>query len=893
MAENDNKKTTIYVTGDIAMDHFLITGDRKYYDSAEKNGATAIIRKGGAHLLCDFLSTFKKSEGSAIGDVHFGFEDAIFEDLPKKFNSYLKISQFKYEKEKKWKVSEMFGFGNFTGNFNYPAKLVNKNDSDMLLIDDAASDFGSFTNTKAWPTFIQNRRIKKTKLIVYKMTGQIGKGELWKNTLTYFADKLITIVSINDLRKQLVKVSKGISWEQTALDLIYELHNNSIGQNLLKSRFLIVAFQSGGAILIERNSKGNYTYQLIFDPKSMENEAEAKLNGTVVGKLSCFTAMLSAKLNLAKPNKNFMIEDAIKAALSAVRKFNETGYIYDKNDDLNIPFEEMLSVYKQDPYEYTQAFIPSPINTDNYLDLKWSVLLNNYNKDNDLKPLYNIARRVTKYGKSELGNVPHASFGDLYSVDRNEIENFRNVKNIMESYIEHDKGKKPLSIGVFGPPGSGKSFSVEQIAVAVLGKDVAFFEFNLSQFAGPEDLIGAFHQVRDVALKGKVPVVFWDEFDSKNFDWLQYLLAPMQDGKFQEGQISHPIGKSIFIFAGGTSYTMENFGPVEPLNPAEHQSELNKEEKKQINSEFFDKIVKQYEEDVINFKLKKGPDFKSRLNAYLDVLGPNKREYFDRLRWKWQEDENDVFFPLRRALFVRALLKFFDDKELNMEWGLINSFMKVNKFIHGARSLGQIIDQLKNNNRGRIITRSCLPSNNILSLHVDPVNFFEILNENTDFLSSAYDIAPDIHGVWMSTAKTRHHAYIKDFNFLPIFIKESNYAAAKRIPLVLAEVGLIVVDGENPSKIKTKKNYLKLLNEPGKGKIKLEIMAEKEHELWMQFYDDNSWKYNKDRDDSKKQHPCIRKFSLLREEDKQKDRDQVEKYFDFLSTAEFGIAVER
>ena len=85
-------------------------------------------------------------------------------------------------------------------------------------------------------------------------------------------------------------------------------------------------------------------------------------------------------------------------------------------------------------------------------------------------------------------------------------------------------------------------------------------EFNLAQFAETTDLIGAFHQVRDKVLQGLTPIVFWDEFDSREYEWLQYLLAPMQDGSFQEGQITHPIGKCVFVFAGGTSYDFDNFG---------------------------------------------------------------------------------------------------------------------------------------------------------------------------------------------------------------------------------------------------------------------------------------------------------------------------------------------
>ena len=99
----------------------------------------------------------------------------------------------------------------------------------------------------------------------------------------------------------------------------------------------------------------------------------------------------------------------------------------------------------------------------------------------------------------------------------------------------------------------------KKLPKGVMGHDVPILDFNLSQFSGPADLIGAFHQVRDEVLKGNIPVVFWDEFDSAKYEYLQYLLAPMQDGTFQEGQVTHTIGRCIMVFAGATSYKMETF----------------------------------------------------------------------------------------------------------------------------------------------------------------------------------------------------------------------------------------------------------------------------------------------------------------------------------------------
>ena len=176
--------------------------------------------------------------------------------------------------------------------------------------------------------------------------------------------------------------------------------------------------------------------------------------------------------------------------------------------------------------------------------------------------------RVALLGTAALDNVPHARFGRLFTADRDEIEALRNLKRLMEAYADAEDETRPLSLAVFGPPGAGKSFGIKQIAETVIEeRRRAVLEFNLSQFDDPADLIGAFHQVRDRVLDGKLPLVFWDEFDSQDYRWLQFLLAPMQDGRFQEGQITHPIGRCVFVFAGATSYTCENFGPPDSPNP--------------------------------------------------------------------------------------------------------------------------------------------------------------------------------------------------------------------------------------------------------------------------------------------------------------------------------------
>ena len=132
-------------------------------------------------------------------------------------------------------------------------------------------------------------------------------------------------------------------------------------------------------------------------------------------------------------------------------------------------------------------------------------------------------------------------------------EALHNISCLISEYCE-SRQKTPLSIAVFGPPGSGKSFAVEHVASSIRPGEIKKITFNLSQLSGPVDLLDTFHQIRDIALSGNISLVFWDEFDSllqnQPLGWLKYFLVPMQDGTFQEGQITHRIGRCSFVFSG-------------------------------------------------------------------------------------------------------------------------------------------------------------------------------------------------------------------------------------------------------------------------------------------------------------------------------------------------------
>ena len=102
-----------------------------------------------------------------------------------------------------------------------------------------------------------------------------------------------------------------------------------------------------------------------------------------------------------------------------------------------------------------------------------------------------VARQVVVQGPAALRGVPRGQFGDLLTVDRHVIEAFRAIRELMEQYCRLDRADQPLSIAVFGPPGSGKSFGVTQVATSLLPGRIKKIEFNQSQLASPDDLPGS------------------------------------------------------------------------------------------------------------------------------------------------------------------------------------------------------------------------------------------------------------------------------------------------------------------------------------------------------------------------------------------------------------------
>src|SRR5215813_11256783 len=116
------------------------------------------------------------------------------------------------------------------------------------------------------------------------------------------------VIPVNDLRFKNAQISRELSWERTAQDLVWKLRNNSELAELSQCAHVIISFGTAGALLLSRsNSKeraseesGTPDCTLFFDPKVIEEMWEQNHPGGVVGYTSWLVASLAHQVMLSQ-----------------------------------------------------------------------------------------------------------------------------------------------------------------------------------------------------------------------------------------------------------------------------------------------------------------------------------------------------------------------------------------------------------------------------------------------------------------------------------------------------------------------------------------------------------------------------------------------------------------
>lgn len=709
--------------------------------------------------------------------------------------------------------------------------------ADMIILDDENNGFNF--SKDFWPLDLKNT--EASPIILYKMNNPIDSNELWKHLQKFHNENTIVIINGDDLRSKGVNISKSLSWERTAQDFVWQISNNPNLTFLANCRHLIIPFGLEGAIYY-RNESIPET-RLYFLPYGFEGSFIKDAQGKMIGLTSCFVAGLASAIVTGRQENEELHESigtGIRQGIVSAQKYFIEGFGENIEQDL-FP-NPSIFIEKEEDFVHKDHVqdVLVPVSANSNCRSCWYIL-----KDKSSTNLAEIAYDIVKNGvKSALESIPIARFGNLATVDKAEIESYRSIKNLMLEYISTKNTVRPLSIAVFGTPGSGKSFGIVEVANSIASNLIKKLDFNLSQFRSPLDLANSFHKVRDIVLEGKIPLVFFDEFDSAlegKLGWLKYFLAPMQDGVFREGDSIHPIGKAIFVFAGGTSSTFKEFCGEDLENENEQKKFL------------------------LDFKGAKGPDFISRLRGYVNILGPNQTDE------KW-----DHLFIIRRAMLLRSLLErkvshlINDNGEAQIDDGVIRALLKIRRYKHESRSMEAILEMSMLTNAKKW-EQSYLPSKEQLKLHVDEEQFLRHLMHDA-FYSEKIE----------SLARAIYEKNIGSDNAVPwqeISEETKNFIRhqAKNIPNFLLKINYDVVS------VKEIEVFIEFTAK------ELEILAKDEHKSWYKYRKKAGWKYGDVKDNIKKVDPELVTWENLTDDQKNNIYAMVKAWPEILAKSNFKI----
>lgn len=571
--------------------------------------------------------------------------------------------------------------------------------------------------------------------------------KLWKLIEDNYENTVILVDAVS-LRQEGINIREAASIEQTIRNFFFHLEKSTLLKKLCRCRHLLVHFIDGGVLHYDR--KGATFHFCPF----FESDAESfpREFGSMIGFRTILTAAITKGIACAMyANKNYDDKDIAKGIYHGTRLgvllskchfrdgFTNTNFKNEKDFDfLAYHLKKLIRDFAQVNSERAKelkndvseckngkeekayrcssvASLPLPRSYDELADWSRVYSLREHYGDDQVKfekSLCSIVRegldkivitasKVDGMGPKEMWFppvkvlCPYVQFGSLKTAHRAEIDSLIGITAIIRKYLGNKDWKKPLSIAIFGPPGSGKGYTIKQILKSLNpSAGTSTLEYNVAQFISVKNLTTAFHQAQDKALSEEVPLIIFDEFDS-SFDgslgWLKYFLAPMQDGKFKGDDGTFQVGRAIFVFAGGTSYTFEDF-------------------------------CKDPEKDP-KFKDAKGPDFISRLRGYLNIGDINPEE-------KATEISDILMF--RRAIVLRSILEEkagtifdLDTKEIRIDDKVTKAFLKIMKYKHGVRSMEAIIEMANfEKEEGGFLVAS-LPPPDQLHMHVDSKEFLE------------------------------------------------------------------------------------------------------------------------------------------------------------------------
>ncbi|KAK0673081.1 hypothetical protein QBC41DRAFT_266732 [Cercophora samala] len=688
------------------------------------------------------------------------------------------------------------------------------------------------------------------RFLIYHMVGPLCSSKIWDavrhgpaslKTGERDPQRVMVVVEANDLRAEGIELSHGLSWEKTCEDFVEKLGSVGTLVSLVTCAHLIVLFGCEGVIYHRGWQVAKPV--LYFDPLYLEGEFLGKNLGYIPGLTDAFVAGLASRLTLPETGKD--VEEGIIYGLQTARRLAAAGLANPAVADGSFLANTYRTMEIMNPLtgDEGKGLLRFAIPSDNIArnsDPGWSIL------DQVIGDPAEVARQIVRQGSLSSRQVPLARFKQLLLFDRREIEFFRTIHNFLEEYFLAPM-RRPLCISLFGPGGSGKAFAAHQVFEAVArDKLTKRFDFDLSQFTSVDDLLAAFHSIRDVSLKGYMPMAYFNAFDctfeGSALGWLPHLLSVMFSGCFSDRGVSRPLGAAVFFFGSASIKSYDDF---------------RRKASKGV---------------VAGGSFSRAQEFLACLHAFGDMSGPDKMN---------GREGEDKLYPVRRAVIIRTLLERREPNlvsrgEIDIDDGVLNALLLVPTYRQGIRSIKSIIDISRLNGRHRF-ERSSLPPPVQLDLHVEYKVFMRYLNGSPLPEQLREPLAKALHQKYldirgrMTGRDAPQPGDLKSWDEITEELRESSRAHADSIPSKLREIKCFLAekqDGRLP--VKSFDND------------QIDLLGKIEHDRWSAERLQNQWGTGEERDPGRRKTPFLKPWEDLEENWKDVDRQLVASYPDIL-----------
>ncbi|GHV27996.1 hypothetical protein FACS18948_6330 [Clostridia bacterium] len=530
------------------------------------------------------------------------------------------------------------------------------------------------------------------------------------------------MLDVSTLRHAGIRINHGASWELAITDLIKNLTDDPRLENFLNACGILITFAEDAVVFIRfKTEDGARKIGLATLALSHGNPEGYLSNQYKRNPDYAFVVMVAAavmEFDVIMGENQRRKEPDTQSIIRPAKNLMKNGYSIDNLRNYNL-FDSTFN--STDPESI--FYIPS----DNLYE--WKVV------EEHLRgfPIVSKAMEYVREAKGEIRSLPRFQMGELITHDKIEVEAFHDLSKLIDSYI-NTPSTFPQSIAVFGTVSSGRSFSIWQIVKRSYHTDnIENLEFNVHEFTSVNDLYIAFHQIREVKLECKIPIVFFNGFDRDQGEWLRYFIEPMKMGAFSDERGRHKIGQCILVFAGTDHHSTAELCALD-----------------------------------------QGIDFISYLKCSANISGLNRR------------DPEDMSFILKRAIILRSLCDHYDCTiDDSVSWAMLR---RATKYIRGIQSMRSIIEISLTEKK--VIHLSSLPSTSQLCLFVeDAFDFIKQVNLYTIFESLCDEISSRIRESFVKLQNTEEYPADYSWDELPDGDKDANRATTLDIPSKLDFLG--------------------------------------------------------------------------------------------------------